>query len=106
MSFAVIILESYLHDFDQIAFTMKRLGYYNKTIVKELNQIEAQIEQLSEYPFIGTPLSSRITIPNNYRYMLSANYIQFYQVDEKTKTVAIFRILHKRSNYLVTLGLL
>ena len=43
---------------------------------------------------MGTPLSSKVAVKTDYRYLVSGNYIVFYKADEKY--VSIYRILYGR----------
>lgn len=49
-------------------------------------------------PFMGTPLSSKVAVKTDYRYLVSGNYIVFYKADEKY--VSIYRILYGRMDYI------
>lgn len=49
-------------------------------------------------PHMGTPLSSKIHIKTDFRFLLSGNYLVFYKADKNY--ISIYRILHGRRDYL------
>lgn len=49
-------------------------------------------------PFMGAPLSSKVAVKTDYRYLVSGNYIVFYKADENY--VSIYRILYGRRDYI------
>lgn len=52
-------------------------------------------------PEIGAPLSARINIECNYRYLVSGNYNIFYRFEDQT--VKIIRILNAKRNFMYVL---
>ena len=49
-------------------------------------------------PLMGTPLSSKVDVKTDYRYLVSGNYIVFYKADENY--VSIYRVLYGRRDYI------
>lgn len=56
------------------------------------------IDQLEQFSSLGTPLASIAQTDEDYRYLVSGNYMVFYRVDGSD--VYIDRVLYGRSNYL------
>ena len=54
--------------------------------------ITKKIRMLQEQPNMGVPLTSRIHIMTDYRYLVCGNYYAFYKCVDKT--VHIIRVLH------------
>lgn len=54
--------------------------------------------QLSDSPFIGTSLNTKISIVTPYRYLVSGNYLIFYVV--KDNTVEINRVIYGKRDYI------
>lgn len=52
--------------------------------------------KLPDQPFIGAALSSKINIDTPFRYLVSGNYMIFYQV---TSDIEIHRIIYGRRDY-------
>lgn len=75
------------------------------TIEKYLNGIYESIILLKTNPKIGTSLNTKTSIPNNYRYIVSNQYLIFYKVFDNEKIVRIYRIFHGKENYLSKLEL-
>ncbi|HHY05444.1 MAG TPA: type II toxin-antitoxin system RelE/ParE family toxin [Clostridia bacterium] len=72
--------------------------YNSQAAVKLCSKIMKKIRRLSEYPEIGTPLSSIIDIQTDYRFLVCGNYLIFYRFEEKN--VFISRILYGRRDYM------
>lgn len=60
-------------------------------IIKDYSLLEVS-------PHMGSPLSAKIHIETDFRFLVSGNYLIFYKVDETY--VSIFRILYGRRDYL------
>lgn len=65
---------------------------------KIVDKIIDKINTLSEFPEIGAPLSSRISIKTDYRYLVCDNYNVFYRIENDY--VNITRILNARRNFM------
>jgi len=82
-------------------------GLYSKRGVNRLlNDIYKDLSRFKTSPKIGPALSSKTSIPNDYRYLLSGEYFIFYKVFEKLNLVQLYHIYHGKENYLVKLGLI
>lgn len=68
---------------------------------KTVGSIIKSIGQLQNLPEIGAPLSSRIDVKTDYRYLVCGNYNVFYRVE--TDTVKIIRVLNARRNFMTIL---
>lgn len=65
---------------------------------KIAESIVSKVESLSAFPYslpVYTPIKP---LTHEYRKFLVKNYFVFYSVDEKSKTVTIFRIIYARRN--------
>lgn len=63
-----------------------------------VNTILGSVENLKEFPQIGTSLNKIIPIESNYRFLVSGHYLIFYRIEDSN--VYIDRILHFRRNYI------
>ena len=68
---------------------------------KIVDDIIDKIDNLSELPEIGSPLSSRVDVKTDYRYLVCGNYNVFYRVEYDT--VKIIRVLNARRNFMTIL---
>ncbi len=64
---------------------------------KIVGNIIRSIRSLKEFPEIGAPLSARVALKNDYRYLVCGNYNVFYLFENQTVTVV--RILNARRDY-------
>ena len=65
--------------------------------INTVTKITKRIRELEQFPEIGAPLSSIIDIVTDYRFLVCANYLAFYRLDEND--VYIIRILYGRRDY-------
>lgn len=65
---------------------------------KTVGKIIKSMARLKDFPKIGAPLSSRIEIKTDYRYLVCGNYNVFYRIE--TDTVKIIRVLNSRRNFM------
>lgn len=65
----------------------------SNTIAKIINSIKI----LADFPLSGAPLESTIDIPNDYRFVVSSNYISFYRCTEDT--IYVDRVLYGGRDY-------
>lgn len=56
------------------------------------------VDKLEDFSGIGTPLSSVTDLENDYRFLISGNYMIFYRVIGQD--IFIDRILYSRRDYL------
>ena len=66
------------------------------SVVKLINKIIDCIRNLGEFPFLGSPLSSKINLETDYRFIVCHKYIVFYRTD--AHNLYIVRILSSRRN--------
>ena len=65
---------------------------------KTVSDVLKRIRTLSDFPKIGTPLSSVVGIDTDYRFLVCGNYTAFYRVEGET--VFVVRILYSKRNYM------
>jgi addiction module RelE/StbE family toxin len=98
----VVFLPEARHDLQEIA------EYISKDLQNPIaaNNIVKKILSLSDklvdFPDMGTSLEALDTRINNYRYLVSGNYLIIYRATNSE--VQITRILYVRSNYIELLG--
>ena len=92
-------------DISRIHAYLTRGNYYDSTIKEILETIYSDLKRLRTSPKIGSLLSVRTTIPNDYRYLVSGDYLIFYKIFESEKLVRIYHIYHGKENYLSKLKL-
>ncbi len=63
-----------------------------------VSKIIKQVSTLSDFPKIGTLLSSTINIETGYRFLLCGNYTAFYRY--LNDTVFIDRVIYGRRDYM------
>lgn len=63
-----------------------------------VNNIMDAIDGLEDFSGIGAPLSSVADVENDYRFLVSGNYVVFYRVNGSD--VYIDRVLYGRRDYL------
>lgn len=69
--------------------------------VKIIDAITADIDQLADFPELGSPLSSIADVDAGYRFLVTGNYLSFYRIDGAD--ISIDRILSGRRDYLSVL---
>jgi len=62
-----------------------------------ISRITRTLRNLKDTPGIGTPLSSKISINTEYRFVVCKNYLAFYRYEDKT--VYVDRVLYGRRDY-------
>lgn len=65
---------------------------------KLLGDIYHQIERLQDFPLMGAPLFGKVEVQNDYRFLVSGNYMVFYRFE--VDTVYIVRVLFGKSDYM------
>lgn len=78
---------------DYIAQELKNPSAAQHTV----NRIMDDVERLEQHPFMGPSLSSISSLDSNFRFLVSGNYMAFYQVDGER--IYISRVLYGRRNY-------
>ena len=92
-------------DMERIHQFLLKGDYYPSTIKEIFEKIYQDLKRLRTSPYLGAQLSNKTSIPNDYRYLVSGQYLLFYKVFESNKTVRVYHVYHGRENYLDRLGL-
>ena len=64
-----------------------------------MDDIEASIMRLKDFPYSGSPVSDDILNSLGYRKLIVKNYIVFHLIDEAEKQVVIMRVLYGAQRY-------
>ncbi|AUI72336.1 hypothetical protein COSHB9_11450 [Companilactobacillus alimentarius] len=104
--YKVEISKGYEFDYMMIESNLRVNNYSDDRINKLLNKIDYQIDLLAETPGMGIRLEKHTQIPNDFRFLVCEDYLQFYKVYEKEKTVRVLRLINGRTDYLSNLGLI
>lgn len=62
------------------------------------NIIYTKIETLADFPEIGAPLSSKLNMKTDYRFLVCGIYLIFYKVEGEF--VSVYRVLNGVRDYL------
>lgn len=73
----------------------------SKSAERIVDNIIDKIDSLSDLPEIGAPLSSRVDVKTDYRYLACGNYNVFYRIEYNT--IKIIRVLNARRNFMTVL---
>ncbi|GAX48514.1 type II toxin-antitoxin system RelE/ParE family toxin [Pseudolactococcus reticulitermitis] len=93
-------------DMERISVYLSKANYYDSTIKEIFETLYKDLTRLRTSPRIGARLSHKTTVDNDYRYLVSGQYLIFYKVFEKEKLVRVYHVYHGKENYLVKLKLL
>lgn len=93
------------NDIDRIQRYLSQGNYYESTIKEIFETIYQDLVRLRSSPRIGAKLSNKTSIENDYRYIVSGEYLIFYKIFENEKIVRVYHVYHGRDNYLVKLNL-
>jgi len=77
-------------------YISKELGN-PRAAINLVSKIAKKIRGLTEYPGIGSPLSSVLDIQTDYCFLVCDNYLIFYRYEDGV--VFVSRILYGRRNY-------
>jgi len=69
-----------------------------KTALNTIRKIKTRIDELKDFPLIGTPLYAVVAVDTDYRFLGCGNYLAFYRYENGT--VFIDRMLHVRQDYI------
>ena len=64
-----------------------------------MDDIEASIMRLKEFPYSGSPVTDDILSSRGYRKLIVKNYIVFHLIDEVEKQIVIMRVLYGAQKY-------
>ena len=70
----------------------------SQSAINTTQKIMKRIRQLADFPEIGEPLSSIISLEVPYRFLVCGNYTAFYKVEGDE--VHIIRVLYGRRNFM------
>jgi len=102
--YKILISRAFKRDVDKIQVFLLANEATELTVRKVLNGLYESMTNLRISPLIGAKLSTKTTIPNDYRYLLSGKYLIFYKVFDREKVVRIYHVYHGKENYLVKLN--
>lgn len=92
------ILENAKEDMDNIIYYISH-DLKNKVAASNLaKDFIKEINNLSQFPYGGTEYIPIKPLKNKYRKSKVKNYLIFYIVNEKNKTVTIARVLYEKRN--------
>ena len=63
-----------------------------------IGKIQDAVDRLADFPFIGTPLSSKVEVEMDYRFLVCGNYLVFYRTE--ADSVFIDRVIYGRRDYI------
>ena len=101
--YKVIIGREYIQDYEDLELYLANSSMYESNKKKILDLIDRDLDRLKTSPYIGAWLDSRISIPNDYRYLVSVDYLQFYKIFNNV--VKVYRLVYAKSDYLTILKL-
>jgi plasmid stabilization system protein ParE len=88
-------------DIEQIGDYIEREYMNPIAAYNTVSKIQDTIENLTVFPFMGTPVSSIVDINTDYRFLVCGNYLVFHRANEDI--VYIDRVLHGKRDYLAIL---
>ncbi len=84
---------------DAVRYISNELG--NPSAAKNLaNEMVEATERLVGFPYAAPVLLPIKPLKHEYRKLLVKQYIIFYWVDEKAKTITVARVIYARRDYL------
>jgi len=63
-----------------------------------VSNIIKAMRSLEQFPDMGVPLSSVVDVPNDYRFLVSGNYLAFYRNDKDS--VYVIRVIYGKRDYM------
>lgn len=64
-----------------------------------MEKMEQSINQLKDFPYIGSEVGDAYLAAKGYRKLVVDNYIVFHLVSEKERTVIVMRVIHGAREY-------
>ena len=92
-------------DMERIHQFLLRADCYPSTIKEIFEKIYQDLKRLRTSPKLGAQLCNKTSIPNDYRHLVSGQYLIFHKVFDSKKIVQVYHVYHGKENYLVKLGL-
>ena len=97
----VVISPEAERDLVRIGDYIARQSGSARTALNAIKKIKARIDELENFPLIGTPLTAIASTDTDYRFLGCGTYLAFYRYENGT--VLIDRILHGRQDYVTML---
>lgn len=61
--------------------------------IKTIQEIYSQIENIQEFPYMGSDLAKRVSFRTDYKYAICGNYVVLYKIREEY--VEIYRVVNR-----------
>ena len=61
--------------------------------VKTIQEIYARIENIQQFPYMGSDLAKRVSFWTDYKYVICGNYVVLYKIGEEY--VEIYRVVNR-----------
>ena len=99
IKYDINITESAQKDLESIYIYISENLLEDETAINLISEIKEKIFSLESMPGRYALVNDFPLAKMGYRHIKVKNYIIFYLIDEKKKTVTIARIIHGRMNY-------
>lgn len=63
-----------------------------------VERIVKSVSQLGDFPYSGSPVASRVTVPTDLRYLVCGEYVAVYSVS--SNAVQIGRVFNRRQDFI------
>ena len=98
MAYKIVYSPAALNDLDEIFEYIENELFNRSGAGNTVSKILSSINKLQEFPDIGAKLRQIINVNNEYRYLITGNYLTFYRHTDDT--VYIDRIIYSRRDYM------
>jgi len=98
---SIFMSEEAIRDLEQIGDYIAHQLKSPKSAFNTIRKIQERINQLEDFPLVGTPLSAVVATHTAYRFLGCGSYLAFYRYLDGD--VLIDRILHGRQDYIAIL---
>ena len=61
--------------------------------VKTIQEIYARIENIQQFPYMGSDFAKRVSFRTDYKYVICGNYVVLYKIGEEY--VEIYRVVNR-----------
>ncbi len=75
-------------------------NFGNRAALERLDQLEADILQLADNPYIGIDPKYMVLRRQGYKVLILEKDLVFYKINETAKVVTIYAIVDQRQDYL------
>jgi len=99
VKYDINITESAQKDLNNIYFYFSNDLLEEETAINIITSLKEAIFSLDDMPGRYGLVNDFVLAKMGYRHINVKNYIVFYLIDEKKKTVVIARVIHERMNY-------